>query len=236
VRRLQALFLIGVGGCSGFVSPTPEDLRHLGLAPIPAHRPTLRHRIRLSVDSKWLAGEFDGVVLAQEGAAPVARMQLFGDVGPKALDLLARPDRVVGFFPQAHEGIDCRLPAEAAPHPLLFLGVSLLEEFADVTEDRVVGIRPDRDPWWVNLKPVVPGMRSEALVASDGRILERRFRWMYGLEWRERWDERRACTITASGLLLRVRVLDTGPLEKVPERAFDLTLPEDVRLAEGSRK
>jgi hypothetical protein len=190
----------------------------------------------MTVDSPWLAGEFDGVVLAREGPAPEARVQLFGDVGPKILDLVARPDRVAGFFPQTREGVDCRLPSEAAPHPLLFLGVTLLEDFADVDEARVVGVRPDAGGLRLDLKPVVPGMRSEALRAPDGRTLERRFRWMYGLEWRERWERPDECSIQAKGLTLRIRVLETSPVEKRPERAFDLEIPGDVRLAEGSRK
>jgi hypothetical protein len=39
------------------------------------------------------------------------RLQLFGDLGPKMLDLLARPDRIAGYFPQTREGVDCALPA-----------------------------------------------------------------------------------------------------------------------------
>lgn len=236
MRRHLRVLLILVGGCSGFLPPTTEDFRHLGLAPLPARPDARRSRIRLSVDSRWLAGEFEGLVLAHEGAAPLARVQLFGDVGPRALDLLARPDRVAGFFPQAREGVDCLLPSEAAPHPLLFLGVSLLEEFCDLTEDRVLGVRTDPEGWWVDLKPVVPGMHCEALRTPDGRTIERRFRWMYGVQWRERWGSPDECTVTASGLVLRVRVLDRASLEKRPERAFDLTIPADIRLAEGSRK
>ncbi len=175
-------------------------------------------------------------MLACEGASPKARVQLFGDVGPKVLDLLASPDRILGYFPQTHEGVDCRLPGEAAPHPLLFLGASLLEDFADVPEGRVAGVRPDPEGWWLDLKPVVPGMSSQALRAPDGRTIERRFRWMYGVGWRERWDRRDEGEVRARGLILRVRVLEAAPLEKRPDRAFDLEVPGDVRLVEGSRK
>ena len=84
--------------------------------------------------------------------------------------------------------------------------------------------------------PVVPGMGSEALRSPDGRTIERRFRWMYGIGWRERRDRRDEAEVRARGLLLRVRVLEEAPLERGPERAFDLEVPGDVRLVEGSRK
>jgi hypothetical protein len=236
VRRLLAVFLLAAGGCSGFSSPTPDDFRRLRLDPAPPHPEAVRYRIRLSVDSAWLAGEFDGVVISREGPSPRARVQLFGDVGPKVVELLAAPDRILGYFPQAHEGVDCRLPGEAAPHPLLFLGASLLEDFADLTEDRVVGVRQDPEGWWLDLKPVVPGMRSQALRSPDGRTIERRLVWMYGIGWRERWDRRDEGDVRARGLSLRIRVLETAPLEQRPERAFTLEVPADVRIVEGSRK
>jgi len=236
VRRLLGILLIAAGGCSGFVPPTAEDFRRLRLDPAPRHPEAVRYRIRLSVDSAWLAGEFDGVVLARLGPSPKARVQLFGDVGPKVVDLLASPERILGYFPQAHEGVDCRLPGEAAPHPLLFLGASLLEDFADVPEERVTGVRPDPEGWWLDLKPVVPGMSSQVLRAPDGRTIERRFRWMYGVGWRERWDRPDEAEVRARGLSLLVRILESAPLERRPERVFDLEVPGDVRLVEGSRK
>jgi hypothetical protein len=236
LRRLLILLAAAPLGCSGFAVPTPEVLRELRIAPPPSHPAARRFRVRMSVDSPWLAGEFEGVVVVREGASPEARAQFFGDVGPKSLDLLARPDRIVGFFPQAQEGVDCRLPAEAAPHPLLFLGASLLEEVADLDEGRILGVRADREGWWLNLKPVVPGMRSEALRSADGRILERRLRWMYGLSWEQRWERADECVVRAPRLAIRVKILESEPLPAAPARAFDLAVPEDVRIVEGSRK
>ncbi len=72
--------------------------------------------------------------------------------------------------------------------------------------------------------------------AKDGRTLERRFRWMYGLSWDERWEAPDRITIRASGLVIRVRVLETEPLAQRPARAYDFALPEDIRIVEGSRK
>lgn len=235
MRPLFAAIVLTGAGCSGFSAPTPEILSQLKLNP-PGHPDTTRYRIRMSVDSRWLAGEFDGIVLTHEGRTPLARAQLFGDLGPKMIDLLARPDRVAGYFPATREGIDCSLPAEAAPHPLFFLGVSLLEDFADISEDRVIGVRPEGGGWWLNLRPVVPGMRIEARQGQDGRTIERRFRWTCGLGWEERWESPDVCTITAPGMRIRVLVLESDRLESSPPRAYELSLPGDVRVAQGRRK
>jgi hypothetical protein len=235
VRPLLATFLLTGAACSGFAPPTPEILRELQLNP-PVHPDATRYRIHVSVDSPWLAGEFDGVILAHEGTSPMARAQLFGDVGPKVIDLLARPDRIEGYFPQTREGVDCSLPGQAVPHPLLLLGASLIEDFADIGPDRVIGVRQDERGWWLNLRPSVPGLHCEALQAKDGRTIERRFRWMYGLRWDERWESPSACTITASGLVIKVHVLGTERLESRPPRAFEFSLPDDIRVVEGSRK
>jgi hypothetical protein len=236
VRRLLASVVLLGCGCSSFVKPTADDLRRLHLAAPRTTSETVRYRLHLSVDSVWLAGEFEGVVLVDEGASPSARAQFFGDLGPKVFDLLARPDRIAGYFPQTREGVDCALPREAAPHPLLFLGVNLLEDFADVGEDRVQGIRQEAGGCRLDLKPLVPGMHSEVLRSPDGRTIERRFRWMYGLQWEERWESPTSCEITSTGLRLHVRIRSREPLRPPPARAYELALPDDVRVVEGSRK
>lgn len=236
MRRLAATLLLLASGCSEYVRPTPEDFLKLKLSPAAPHLGTVRYRLHLSVDSAWLAGEFDGVLIVDDGATPVARAQFFGDLGPKMFDLLARPDRITGYFPQIREGVDCALPREAAPHPLLFLGVNLLEDFADVREDRVRGIHESSAGWWLDLKPLVPGMRSEALRAPDGRTIERRFHWMYGLSWEETWEDANVCEIRSSGLTIDVRILSREVLTTRPARAFELTLPDDIKIVEGSRK
>jgi hypothetical protein len=231
VRRLLPVVLILAAGCSSYASPTEAQLRQIPFAP--ADPKTVRHRVHLSLDSKWLAGEFDGVVIAEAG---IVRAQLFGDLGPKMIDLLARADRILGYFPATREGVDCALPREAVPHPLLFLGATLLEDLAAVDRTRVVGVLESDDGWWLDLKPLVPGMRSEVLLARDGRILERRLRWMYGVSWTETWKKPDQAEIDASGVSIRVRLLGSERVEPRPARAFDLELPADVTLAGGSRK
>lgn len=228
MRRLLPVLLL-TASCSSYETPTAETFRRLNLSPAPPPAAT-RIRVHLSLDSRWLAGEFDGVVVALPGRSPVARLQLFGDVGPKMIDLLARPDRVAGYFPQTREGLDVRLPEQATPHPLLFLGVTLLEDLADVDESRVLGVRESDPGWWLDLKPLVPGLRSEALRGPDGRLLERRFTWMYGVSWRAVWESRDECRVSASGVDLRLRILDREPVDPLPARAFELAIPDDVRV------
>jgi hypothetical protein len=238
VRRLLGPFLLlWASGCSGFDRPTTAELELLvppSSPPVPAVE---RLRIHMSLDSAWLAGEFDGVVVAMRGPeGPVVRAQLFGDLGPKMLDLLARPERIVGFFPPASEGIDCALPDEAAPHLLLFMGASLLERFSRWTPARILGVRGEPDGWWAKLRPAVRG--TEVHVKSDrsGRPRMRRIWWMYGLHWDEEWSGPDDLWISAPKLSIRVRVLERDADAALRPGTLELTLPPDVRLAQGSRK
>lgn len=234
MRRLPGFLLVLAAGastllsagCSAYDAPSPETLARIRLAP--ASRPAVvRHRVHLSLDSRWLAGEFDGVVVSEPGAA---RIQLFGDVGPKMIDLLARPDRMTGYFPQTREGVDVVLPDRAVPHPLLFLGATLLEDLSEVDADRILGVQESDEGWWLDLKPVIPGMRCEELRGPDGLSRERRFKWMYGVKWRERWEGAELCTIEAPGVTIRVRILGRDTVEPRPSKAFEIELPGDVRV------
>lgn len=234
MRRLLGVLFLAAAGCSGFASPTPDQLQLLASPP---SAPVLeRYRIQMSLDSRWLAGEFDGVVLAKHGGeAPAVRLQLFGDLGPKILDLLARPDRLTGYFPQGREGIDCSMPREAAPHPLIFMGASLLEQFSDRPASRVVGVREEPEGWWMRLKPVIPGMGVDAFRDRSGRVTKRRLSWMYGVGWVEEWPTPDEVRISASGVAIRVRILERSPNVVLKPGALELTLPPDVRVVQGTR-
>ncbi|MBV8881080.1 MAG: hypothetical protein JO332_14015 [Planctomycetaceae bacterium] len=235
MRASIALLLLLTAGCAGYDVPRPEDFERLKLGSTPTPPGSLRLRVHLSLDSRWLAGEFDGVVIGQSEPVPVARIQLFGDLGPKMIDVLARPELILGYFPQNREGIGAVLPDQATPHPLLFLGVTVLEDLARVGEERVLGIREEDDGWWLNLKPLVPGMRVELRRDANGRTLERRFKWMYGVGWTERWSSPQECRISASGVEIHVRLLESEPLDQPPSTAFKLTVPSDVRMS-GARR
>jgi len=238
VRRLAASLLL-TAGCSGFVAPTPEQLKALGplLSEMPSRTETTRVRVHLSVDSGPLAGEFDGVLAAKFSAgAGVVRAQFFGDLGPKMIDLAARSDRIVGYFPQTGEGVDCALPREATPHPLLFMGASLLENFSIVTPERVQGIREESDGTWLLLRPHVKDLEVQLFIDRAGAWKKRRFRWMYGISWDEDWSSTKDCRIAAPGFVLRIRIGEQELNPTLPPTALDLALPSNVRIVAGSRK
>jgi hypothetical protein len=230
VKRLSVFLLLSASGCAGFVSPTPEALRRLGIEAGSVRRDPVRYRVQVSfTESPWIMGEVEGVIVVQHGDALVVRAQFFADVGGKAIDLLARPDRIVGWFPHLKEGVDCALPGEAAPHPLLFLGLTLLECFSDVTKDRIEGILEDDSGCWIQLKPVVAGTRVSVYHDwKEGVVVRHRFRWMHGIAWEEE-----AHRITAPGVDLRVRLLGSEPAAPI---SFELALPVDVRVVAGARK
>lgn len=239
-RRLALLLSLAAAGCSGFEPPTEERLRGVVLDPeFRASSPALgpaytRCRFQMSIDHPSLAGEFDGVVVAHRALnRPVLRAQLFGDLGPRFADLVASPERIVGYFPQTREGIDCALPGEASPHLLLFLGASLVEEFLTrVDRPRVTGVRREDGETWLRLRPAIPG--TECHVLRGAGMKKRRFFWMTGVSWEEEWPTPAECRVTAPDLSIRIRILERSH-PKVLE-PVDLKLPEDVRIVKGSRK
>ena len=240
MRRILGLLLVSTAGCSGFAPPTSDQLRTMGLSGVPTPEigaPYVRQRIRMSVDSPWLAGEFEGVVVVRRGVPPVSvRVQLFGDLGPKALDVIARPDRIVGYFPQTHEGIDCALPGEAGIHPLLFLGVSLIEEFSERSEDRVRGVREEKGGCWVLLKSAIEGLEVVEFKGEDGQWTRRRFHWTRGVTWEQERTGKEERRITASGLSIRVKILESDAEPPRNPAMLEPALPSDIRVVLGSRK
>jgi hypothetical protein len=190
----------------------------------------------MSVDSPMLAGEFEGVVVARRSRTdPVLRAQLFGDVGPKFAELLARPDRIAGYFPQTREGIDCSLPREASPHLLLFVGASLVEEFLTrVDRTRVTGVREEGEETWLRLRPAIPG--TECHFSRSGASRKRRFAWMTGVHWTEEWPTFEEARITAPNVSIRIRILERTHPSLESLATLELRLPEDVRIVKGSRK
>ncbi|HVE39565.1 MAG TPA: hypothetical protein VNM14_06725 [Planctomycetota bacterium] len=237
MRRLLGPLLLAAIGCSGFARPTPEQLRLLTPPEEPPTPVLERLRVHVSLDSAWLAGEFDGVVVAMRGPeGPLVRVQLFGDLGPKMLDLLARPERIVGFFPQTSEGIDCALPDEASPHLLLFMGASLLERYSRRTPARILGVREEPEGWLVKLRPAVRGTEVHEFRDRNGRTTKRRIWWMYGLSWDEERPDSDDLRISATKLSLRVRILERSVDAALKPGSLDLILPAGVRLTQGSRK
>jgi len=234
VRRLAALLFLLASACSGFAPPTSAQLGGLPFAD--ATPPFARRKFRMSVDSPWLTGEYDGVAQARiQSGPPAVRVQVFGDLGPKMMDLLARPDRIAGYFPQPREGVDCALPSEAAPHLLLFMGATLFEDFLPLRRERVAGIREEEGGAWLRLTPVIPGLVTDVFVAK-GEIRKRRFTWIYGIRWEETRVSADDLRITAPEMDVRVKIIERDEAAPANPGVFDLTVPTDVRLSRGSRK
>jgi hypothetical protein len=245
VKPLLGFLLLMAAGCAGFDEPTSDRLVGLPLRPPIAGasgspRATVV-RFQMSVDSSWLVGEFEGVAVATEGglARPQVHAQLFGDLGPKVAELLVAPDRIVGYFPQTREGIDCAIPGEAAPHPLLFVGASLAEELLSrETAAEVSGIREDSDGTWLRLRPFLQGTEVHRLLSrGNPELKRRRYWWMFGVHWEEDWVSPTECRISAPHLSMRVKILERREKEAGgPGAERGLSLPEDVRIVAGSRK
>jgi hypothetical protein len=223
MHRSGTLLLTALAGCAAPVPP--EALERVDLV-VPPASPGLHVRVTLDLESSWLTGRFDGVVVAATGPRPAVRAQFFPDLGGKALDLLARPDRIIGHLPLSAEGVDTALPGAPA-HPLVLMGVTLLEHFAPLTRDRVRAARAAPEGWWLRLDGVARGAILEALLTPEGTLPRRRFS-AAGVRWEEEIDAR-GSTIRAEGMCLRVDVLETATLKGADEETFRLTLPPDVR-------
>jgi len=234
VRRAEvaALAALLAAGCTTWHVPTSTQFALVSRTQRGIERPT-RLRIRLDVESSWLSGQFEGVVVA--GPGPEVRLQLFPDLGGKAVDLLATPKRIIGYFPHLREGIDVRLPKEARPHPLSFLGLHLLERAAPsqaITGWRILdgSTAASATRMEIRLNSVVEGATVILVLHKhEPEVAERRLRWMYGVEWTERPDGENGYLIEAPGARFRLKILERTELEAIPTGAFELTLPPDVR-------
>jgi len=246
VKRLAGLAVLVLAGCSGFDQPRPDRLEGLGLRPdYTASRPPpsgstfTRCRFRMSVDSPWLAGEFDGIVLAEQSFVERRlRAQLFGDLGPKMADLAVGRNRIVGFLPQTRQGVDCTVPGEETPHLLLLMGEPLFEEFCcEVTPSRVTGIREESGGAWLRLGSTMAGVEAHFFADRTRReTKKRRYWWMTGVHWEEEWTDPSTCRITAPHLTIRVSIVERTPVKPDHPEAIELALPADVRIVAGSRK
>jgi hypothetical protein len=160
----------------------------------------------------------------------MVRMQCLPDLGGKVVDLLARPDRIVGHFPQLNQGMDLALPGRERTGPIMMMGIGLLEMFAPVTVDRVIGARRDEKGRLLKLRPVVEGGCVIALLAPDGRIVRRTFEW--GTRWEEEWVSDREVIVRAPGMELRVSRMESRTLESAADSLFQLELPPGTKALE----
>lgn len=197
---MRAWALLALAGC-GLPAPTASDLAFVRQVP-PPPGPYARVTAVADIDGERLAGTFDVLLLARTGPRPLVRLQLLPDLGGKALDLVASPERLSGRFPHTGEELDWALPDDARAHPMLFIAITLLERFAPVTEDRLLGAERGR----YELAPVVEGSR---VLWSEA---ETRLGWGAWIRW-----TRRAGEVVAPGFRLRLRDVKVEALGTLDE-------------------
>jgi hypothetical protein len=215
-KNVSGIFLpLLVLGCR-LPPPTPEDLAFVRQLP-PPPGPYARVTAVADLESERLAGTFDVLVLARTGPSPLVRLQLLPDLGGKAVDLEASPDRLRGRLPHSGEEIDWELPGDAKAHPLLFIAITLLERFAPLREDRprsaaaisghVQGDGPIRT--MIRLTPIVPG--AKARLDRGQRAWELVLGWG-PVEWTVREHE-----VIAKGFHLKLRDVKVEALATLDE-------------------
>ena len=211
------------GGCRA--APVAGDYALIRSLP-PPPGPYARVKAVADLESDALSGTFDVLVLARTGPRPLVRLQLLPDLGGKALDLVVSPDRLTGVFPPTGERVDWALPDEARAHPLLFIGLTLLERFASVTEDRLLsafnisGFAAGQGPScrFIEIEPVVQGL--DLFMAGPlwepAAPYELRFQWG-GARWLLFRDE-----IRAKGFRLSLRDVKVEALASIDESLLKL--------------
>lgn len=225
MRTLAPVLLAAFLGCAPWREVPEHQAKELERVAPGVDRPQ-RLKVRVDLESPWLSGQFDGVILVRPG--PAVRAQLFPDLGSKVVDLLATPDRIVGYFPMTQEGVDCSLPAEAKPHPILFMGLHLLERAAPVTRERMTGWFNVTGADFFRVRSIVEGASQTFRVPWWGGAAVREISWMYGLSWREIQESPSTIRIEAPRLKMRVVILERRAVESLPAAAFELRLPPEI--------
>lgn len=215
------LGLLLAGCCTEFLPLTSTTLDHARRVP-PPEGPCVRRKLRVTIECPWLNGEFTGLLAARTGPAPQVRLQLFPDVGGKVLDLLARPDRISAHLPKTGESVDAE--PGASSHPLVFMGVTLLEHLAPI-RDRVNGVRHEGDDLWYRVHPVAPGAQVTLLLVP-ARVARRRFAWPSGAQWEEEIREDGGTVVKGEGFDLRVTLLQSSTEAELPDVLFTWRPPK----------
>jgi len=223
----RGVWVLLLGGCATFGPPDPAVL-----ADALADRPeagAIRRRARLDLEGEHLSGRFTAVLVAWRGPEPSARLQVLPEVGGKLLDLVVTPERVAGYVPMAGLAVDHARGEGPVPRHLLgFVAASLLEDLTLLSRGRVLGSRPRPGGGHELLVAgALEGCRVTVELDPSGAILGRTFR-LRGVGWREvrTPDGRR---FVAPGLEWRLGDVTRETLAEVPDRLFDLQLPEGLR-------
>jgi hypothetical protein len=219
-----AAAICAVHSCSSFGPPPPELRELLGAPPCGAAAPlrdTWRAQGRVEIDSRWISGDYEAVVVAETAPFPRARLQLFPALGGKLMDVLATPKRLAGTIPAAGIALDWSSADGAPPRALLaFVALGLLEQVQPLTWPRARAARRDGDGWELELEPCFPGVEQWALIDGQGELRERRYR-VGGASWTERFGPHR---FEGRGFRLTIDAAAAPRTADVPESAFDLNL------------
>ncbi len=152
--KALAIGALTLGACGGF-KPYTIGVDPVLLAPQQTTDGPWAARCEGTVilKSDALSGTFRAAIAGQISPTPRVRIQLFADVGGKVLDLVVDPQRLTGKFGN-EAWLDLQLDSPDLPyHPLLFVGWTLLEMFAEPNADRILGYAPSGNRAEVNFRP-----------------------------------------------------------------------------------
>jgi len=173
IIRLSLLLLLT--GCRSWGPPSKATLATIAGLPAAPSRPS-RARVRVTMESDTLRGTF-GALMVIDPQGPKVRLQIFPDIGPKLLDLVATPRRFAGHIGD-RDRIDTS-PDDAPRHLLVFMAFTLLEMAAPLTADRIEEARDA--PGTLRIRPVAGPLEIQARV--EGSRIRRSFRFRH-----VRWD------------------------------------------------
>jgi len=229
-RRLAASIVVLLA--SGCQAPPPRAL----LERLPAAAPPTvfwRRQGWVTIESEALGGRFRAALVAAVGEHPCVRLQLFPALGGKVLDLVATPERIAGYFPQARIGIDHRAGAGPLPrHLLVFAGLTLLEIHRPISAARILSARAAGTGWSIVLSPVVESAGVTATLDRGGRIIERHYD-LRGASWTERWPRDGRLEIDAEAFRIEADLELAERDDQPPPGIFDLKLPPEIAAVEA---
>lgn len=224
MRRIRPwkVLLLAALCCRGFDPPPPALLEAIATRA----RPTgdLRLRCEVRADTPFLRGDYDAVIIARPGGAPRIRLQMFADVGGKALDLAASRDRIVGRVVGGEQiDVDLRRRESLPYEPLAFVGFTLLDTFAPLAPHRVVGARREGDGWELLLATTHPGLTVTAVVNSLGVRAKTRYHYR-GAGWEVTllagsWSHR----VEGRAFRMEIRVVEEERVERLADELFNPT-------------
>lgn len=221
--RVVVLGLTLVAGC-GTLGPPPNQLREVLPATAPDEASFSRRTAWARIESQGFSGEFNSVLVEEHGANPRVRFQLLPELGSKVLDMVVTPQRTVGYWPHLGQGFD-----EAGRDLIGFLSVSLLENGARLSFDRIIAGRRSSKGYELEVRPVIAGghTRLRVFLDPDGSLLRREYRHL-GVRWREVF--RPVHRIEAGNFLWVISDEMTQGIDSVPTQLFELELPEGIDL------